>query len=908
MNWLKQLFSRRRLYYDLSEEMQQHLEEKIEELVASGLSRKEASAAARRAFGNATLLEEDSRAVWRWPSVEDFLQDIRYALSMMGRTPGFSVVTVLTLAIGIGANLAVFQLLHGTLFAQLPVAQPGQLYSLRAVKSPFDGQWFFSYAAYQSLRHATANAAPVIARSGSAEGIFQPNGRSPERASVQLVSDNFFEVLGVSPATGRLFFASDGEPGQNQWPAVLRYGFWKQSFGADTSVIGRKAVINGVPAVIVGIAPERFSGVVAGNAPDIWLPLAAQASGHFSSWFDSLGPGSGANIRASYLKQDSVFWLWVLARIPAATKSSAIASWTEALQPDLALIATASKDANDRGQILRSRVQLVSAAAGEGTFREEYSQPLLILMVMAGLVLLVGCVNLANLQLTRLLSRHREFAVRISLGAGRSRLLRQLLVENLLLALIGGLLAFIVARFSSALLLRWASGRGPAIALDLHMGWELFTLGAVLLITALIGFSVLPAWQMTRGDLASMMTSRADYSPLPGKNARRWSSPLLAGQVSFSLLLLGTAGLFTQTLLNLSQVNAGLDRDDVVSIHLDFTNTAFQEADLPGFYNRIVTRLKELPAVRDAAVTMCAIPGCIWNTAIHVSGHPEIPEKQMHGEENHVGTDYFRTLGVPLLEGRDFDERDLPTSQPVAIINHAFARKLFGSESPVGHRIGYKPAPDDAEYLIVGEIADARVDDLRSPPPPVAYFCINQRPAQAGTIEVRGSGQLEVLSSAIRQSLLSLDPNLPITEIVALSAEYDGGLSREKLLARLTGVFGFLALALAALGFYGLLSFNVARRTSEIGIRIALGASRASVHALVLRQLLGVFIAGAIPGIVFTEVISFMVRNLLYGTGAINLAPLLFATCVLAAVGLLAALRPSYRASRIDPMVAVRYE
>jgi hypothetical protein len=245
---------------------------------------------------------------------------------------------------------------------------------------------------------------------------------------------------------------------------------------------------------------------------------------------------------------------------------------------------------------------------------------------------------------------------------------------------------------------------------------------------------------------------------------------------------------------------------------------------------------------------MCATPGCIWNTAIHVSGHPEISEKLMHGEENRVGASYFNTLGIPILQGRDFDERDLPTSQPVAILSHTFARKLFGNESPIGHRVGYETAPHDADYLVVGEAGDARVDDLRSLPPPVAYFSIDQRPRPAGTVEVRASGQLGVLYSPIRQTLLSVDPHLPITDIVPLNAEYEDGLFKETLLAPLTGAFGLLALALAALGFYGLLSFNIMRRTSEIGIRIAIGATRGDVYTLVLRQTMGILIAGIVPG------------------------------------------------------------
>lgn len=597
-------------------------------------------------------------------------QDLRFAGRRVLKSPGFSLTVVLTLALGIGANLAIFQLLNAALFAHLPIAKPDQLYSLHVVKSPFDGQWIFSQPAYQRLRQASLQAAPVIARSGISEGVLQPSGRSPERVRIQMVSDNFFDVLGISPASGRFFFASDEEPGQGQQPVVLRYGLWKQSFDADPAVIGKRAVVNRVPVFIVGIAPEGFLGVVAGEAPDVWLPLAAQATGRFQSWFDSTGPGSGADISAPYLNQARVFWLWVLSRVPNAAQSSAVAHWNQVLQPDLSLLANASRDSREREQILHSRVQLISAASGEGTLREDYSQSLIILMAMAGFVLLVGCVNLANLQLASLLTRQRELSVRASVGASRWRLLRQLLVEGLLLALIGAVLALVIGRACSSILLKWASGSGRPMDLNLHAGWELFAFGSGLLLVALIGFGLLPAWQITGSNLGDQLKARAN-DPL-SRTTRKWSNVLLAGQVSFSVLLLGMAALFAQTLVNLSRVDAGLDREHLISVHLDFTNTVYQDDALPSLYGRMIARLKELPGVKDAALQMCSIPGCMWNTAIHVSGHPEISEKLMHGEENRVGAGYFRTLGIPILQGREFDERDLPNSQPAAILSPRF--------------------------------------------------------------------------------------------------------------------------------------------------------------------------------------------------------------------------------------------
>lgn len=832
--------------------------------------------------------------------------DLRYAVRQIWKVPGFSLTVVLTLGIGIGANLAIFQLLHAVLFGQLPVAAPEQIYSLHAVKSPFDAQWFFSYPAYQRLNNGAAGSVPVIARSGISQGLLKASSNFSRHIRFQLVSANFFDVLGLSPQAGRFFYGADENIGEEQ-VAVLRSGYWRQSFAGNTNVVGKHIIVNGIPVTIVGVAPENFFGVTAGSAPDVWLPLTAQATGKFRTWFDSTGPGTGADIGGPYMSQANVYWLWLLARVPDAAKGSAVAArWTQILQPDLASLAAISKDARERAQVIGSRVQLISAAGGEGTLREDYSSALFILMAMAGVMLLVGCVNIANLQLVRLLSRQRELSVRSSLGASRWQLLRHLLLEGLLLGVGGAILAVLIGRAVSVLLLHWASGSGPSIAVNLDSGWAFFAFGGMLLMLALISFSVLPALQITRDSMAEHMMMRTSSSSSGGWGARRWSSVLLAGQVSFSLLSLGTAALFAQTLLNLSHANLGLDRNHVITVHLDFSNWNYAESELPGLYVRLLERLKETHGVRGAALQMCAIPGCVWNTALHVAGRPDIPERQMHGEENRVGAAYFHTLGIPLLEGREFGALDTTESQRVAILNRAFARQLFGNDSPIGRRIGYGPTPHDAEYVVVGVVSDSRVDDLRSTPPPVAYFSIEQRPAFVETIMVRGDGETGGLFSEIRETLQNVEPDLPVTAIIPLNAEYEEGLSREMLLARLTGAFGFLSLGLAALGIYGLLSFMVTRRTAEIGIRVAVGATPADLYRLVLRQTVQILLAGILPGLVLTQAMSFVARNLLYGTSAMSFGPVLAAAGVLIAVGFAASLLPAIRATRIDPIHALR--
>ncbi len=857
-------------------------------------------------FGNRLRLREAAHEVWGWTWLERWGQDFRYAVRQLRRKLGFSLTVIVTLALGMGANLAVFQLLQGLLFTQLPIANPSELYSLRSVTSPFDGQWFYSYPAYERLEQATA--AAVIAHSGVGGGVLQARSGFSEKASFQLVSDNFFAVLGLSPASGRLFQAADESAGQGELPVILRYEFALDKFGSLRSVLGMKATLNRVPIVVVGVAPERFSGVVQGAAPDLWLPLVAQSSGRFGTWFDSLGPGYEIDLGRPYRNQDGVFWLWALARVPDAEKSLAQTRWTQAIQPDLRMIGLATKDPRQREHILHAQMQLATAASGEGSLGAEYMRPLLLLMGMAAMFFLVGCLNLGNLQLARLSGRQREISVRVALGASRWRILRQLMAEDLLLLFLGGVAAIATCRIASSLLLRWASGRERLMPVDLHFGLQFFIVGMVLLLVAQIGFSLLPAWHITRSHPAAALASRGGNTGGDGRRGVRWSTLLLAGQVSLSLLLLSMAALFARTLLNLGALDAGLDRRHVLSVHLDLLSGGLEGQDVTVLNQRILDRLRSLPFVRDAAMQMCRVPGCIWNTAIHVSGQPELSPAQMHGEENHVSTDYFRTMGIPLLQGRVFNGGDQPHAQPVVILNQTFAQRLFGKQTPVGHFIGYQAAPGDHVFQIIGEVGDAQVDGLRRPAPPVAYFSLEQRGNEAGTIEVSAFGSPANIAADIRRSLQSVAPDLPISEIVPLDTEFQDGLSTEKLLARLTATFAGMTLALAAIGFYGLLSFQVVRRTSEIGIRIALGATRGQVIRLFLLQTATILISGILPGMVLAVLVGRSARTLLYGVRETDPWALAVASLVLIAGGMLATLIPARRASALDPIQTLRAE
>jgi predicted permease len=908
------LFRRSKVDREIQSELDAHLALRIDDNLARGMSPAQARRDALVRFGNPVVTRERTAESDVALQLESLGSDTRYALRQLLRSPGFALTAILTLALGIGANLAVFQLLHGVLFAQLPIPQPQQLYMVHGVQTPFDHAWYFSFPAYERLRQSSSETTPVAAHSWIGDGILQQSSSSSTRVDYQLISDNFFSVMQLSPTLGRFFEPGDDDRLQSEWPVILRYSFFQQHFGGDPAILNQHAFINGVPVIVIGVAPRGFEGLLQWNAPDLFLPLAAQSTLRFGTAFDSLGPGFGLDLGKPWLNQPNIFWLIPVARVTDALKPVTQARWTAALAPDLAILADASKDPRERDQIRTSTAQLVSAANGEGRLHARYATPLVILMAMSAVILLIGALNLANLQMARLTQREREFSIRIALGASRMRVLRQVTLESLLLSLIGGILALITGRIASGLLLHWASGRGRAMPIDLAIHASGYLVACALLILSLIGFGILPAWRITRKRFNASETSRIAAQTGQGKAARRWSNVLLACQVCLSLLLLTAASLFAQTLRNIAHIDTGmnraLDRGHIVSVHVDMHSTGFadQQADKPAFYRLVVSQLKSLPMVSDAAVSMCDIPQCGWNTAFHVSGHPEYPESQLHGEENHVGPGYFHTLGIPLLEGRDFNAHDTEQTQKVAILNSSYAHQLFGSASPIGHWIGYNAPPHDHDFLVVGEIADARINGPREPAPAVAYLSIDQDPAPIGTIEVRARGSQGALNAAIRQTLHAAAPTLPITEIVPLDLELQDGLGTELLVSRLTTVFGALALALAALGFYGVISFRVARRTREIGLRMALGATRRDVQALFLRGTAGILLAGAIPGILLSVALHSVVQKLMYGPATMNIVALAFASFLLVCAGLLASLHPARRAASIQPTEALRAE
>jgi predicted permease len=893
----------------LSEELESHLKMAIAERISRGEEPAQARAAALRELGNLPLIEDVTRARWGWLWLENLLHDARYALRQLRRAPAFTATALLTLAFGIGANLGVFQLLYSVILADLPVPHPEELVGVNAARTPFDQEWLVSYSAYQRLRAATPEA-PLLASASSGADLELPN-RVLTKHSCELVSDNYFSVLGVIPAAGRLFIQADARQGQGEWPAVLRYDFARDTFGSAQQAVGQHILLNGRLFVVIGVAHKRFLGVVTGDAPDFWLPLALQSTHGFDTAFDSLGPGHDVALDKPWYSQPTIFWLTLMARIPPERRPAVVAQWDQVFRPDRVLMTAATADPAVKSALLRATIELVPDNHGRGSLRESSSAPLTLLMALSASIFLVGCLNLANLQLARLNARAHELGVRMALGASRGRLIRHIVLEVTLLVILGSASAFVIGRMASGILVRWASSRNSLLKIDLHPSLPIAALGIVLTLFALLSFSILPTVIFMRTGVAQAAGSHARVAGISQNARQRWrSNSLLGAQVSLSLLLSTMSACFASTLVHWETIDVGMDREHVLSIHVDMHQYRYGDHrdSLPALFRRMQERLRALPGVRSAAVEMCGSIHCGWNTALYVHGRSDLTNGQVHGQEDHVDSDFFSTIGIPILRGRDFSPADTDKTQPVALIGRAYARQLFGDTDPVGQWVGYQPAPKDHRFLIVGEVADARINGPEREAPPMIYMNIDQNPAPANAIRVRAIGDPIQLSDSVRQALHEVDATLPIDEIVPFSTELNGDLGTEKLLARLAGVYAGLTLLLVAIGFYGVMSSRTARRKNEFGIRLALGATRRHIQMLIVSQTVRILLAGILPGAILSIFAVRAASHFLYGSVSANLLAIIAASLVLTFAGSIATLIPARRAAFADPSETLRSE
>jgi predicted permease len=883
MNWLKQLFSRHRVYNELSDEIRQHLDEKIEELVATGMSKKEATAAARRQFGNVTQVERDGRDVWRWPSTEDFLMDIRFAARMLRKNPGFTAVAVLTLALGIGANAALFSVIDAVLLRPLPFHDPGRLVAVHCVDLKDANQGGeISYPAFLDWRSRTRSFEAMSV--WSTMGFTYTGGDQPESVPGAMVSANLFSVLGVSPAIGRSFTLDEDNPGSDQLPVILSYEFWQSHFGGDPGVLGRALALDNQKFNVVGVMPPRFQFPVQRERVEMWITIARDLQG-----------------KSAMAAQRGVSYLQVIAHLKPGVEIPQAQSDVLLVQDQLN---RQYPENRPRGATINSESDQITGAM---------RPVLLILLGAVGFVLLIACANVASLLLARSTVRQREFTLRAALGASRWMIMRQLLTESILLAMSGGALGLLLAHWATGALIAMAPqtlARTSEIAIDFRV------LGFAFLVALATGvlFGLAPSIQASRFDLNRILGANGRGSSAE-RGGIRLRSVLVASQLAIAFVLLTGAGLLLHSFNRLQHVNPGFRTDHVLTFLLDVPSHRHPGAQRTIFVQQILQATRALPGVKSASAVF-GLPLSETQsvfTAAEIEGHPVPPSQRPRVAFRIIESDYFRTMGIPLLQGRTFGARDEQGGSPLAIVNETLARQMFKGENPIGHRI--KPSisfgdSDEAPLReIVGVTADVKSGSIGGETVPEIYA--PQTPTDfigEMTVVVRTMNDPETLVPAMRSLVNSLDKDLPLRQVKTLDQYVSSSISAPRFDALLLGIFAALAFVLTTIGLYGVISYSVVQRTREIGIRIALGAQRGSISRMVLREGSLLTLCGVGTGLLFSLFATRLLRGLLFGTGETDPATFIAVPLLLMAVALVASYVPARRATRVDPMVALRCE
>ena len=882
---LRSLFHRNQVEDELDEELSYHIERQFEEHISKGMTPEDARYAALRAIGGVEQRKEECRDTRRVRWIEDLMQDLRYGLRTLRKSPGFTAVAALSLALGIGANTAIFSIVDAVLLKSLPVRNPEQLVALEAFNQRGDHS-NFSYPLFERLRDRLQVFTGILATqdgAGQMEMADTESASTTEQVAAQLVSGEYFQVLGVNAIIGRTLTAADNQTPGAHPVAVLSYAFWQRRFAGDVSIIGKSILLKAQPFTIIGVTPPAFFGEAVGQAPDIWAPLMMQPP---------LDRGQ------SYIGDASTGWIRIMARLKPGVDETQARAW-------LALRLEQIKAEPDRVGRYLSKIEPFYGGRGLAEFRNQYSKPLRVLMAVVGLVLLIACANVANLLLARATTRQREVTIRLAIGAGRFRLIRQFLTESVLLAAAGGAIGLLFAWWGSRLLLVLVSGDSAPIPIDVTPNARIlgFTIG-ISLLTALI-FGLAPAMAATRQDVNAALKMTVFARPRPSL-----SRFLVVAQVALSLLLLTGAGLFVRTLRNLRTMDLGFDAENVLQVRINPQVSGYKQEQLPDLYQRLLERLNSTPGIQHASMAGSGFRnGGSRSCCISVEGYTPRPDEDREVQTNRVTPGYFQTMGLPLLLGRDFTTQEAGGRQGgfpnIAVINETMASYYFGKANPLGKRFGWGDSPQltyDTE--IIGVIKDANYGSLRDKTQRLIYF-----PAQGGNLLVaRAAGPVATMAAAIRREIQTVDKSLELSEVSAIPQLRDQALVQERLLAELSGFFSLLALLLACIGLYGVMSYDVARRAHEIGVRMALGAQRVDIVRLVMRETTSLVVVGLIAGLGAALSTTRLIESLLYGLTPNDPLTIGLAGLLLVAVAALAGYLPARRAARLDPMVALRHE
>jgi predicted permease len=917
--WRRLLFYLRGEQFDreLEEEMRFHLEMKAEENLSAGLTNKEAHYAAQRQFGNQTLLREVSRDMWAFRSLETLVQDLRYGLRMLLKNPGFTAVAVVSLALGIGANTALFSLIDEVLLKMLPVKKPAELVLFNWLSGPrgmargINGSAHtdpatglrtctsFSYLTFERFRDSSETLSDVFAFAPLEQLNVNVDSQA-EVAKGQLVSGGYYSGLGVRAMLGRAISAGDDQAGASP-VAVITHSYWQRRFALDPGVVGKSINVNNVPFTIIGVTGPEFSGTLqVGESPDLSIPVA----------MEPLVSPDDHNLNEPWF-----WWLRVMGRLKqGVTEEQARASLEgtfqqSALEGWLAAQARMRARGQAVGQEPRDVPMLRLSPGGQGLTdsRRAYSQPLTILMIVVGLVLLIACANVANLLLARAATRQKEIAVRLAMGASRFRVIRQLLTESVLLAILGGALGVLFAYWGKDILLALRPWGGGPLALDLRLDPRVlgFT-AAVCLLTGIL-FGLAPALRATRVDLTPALKENA--RSLSGGSRPLLSKALIVAQVAMSLLLLIGAGLFVGTLRNLQGVDFGFNGENLLLFRVDARLSGYEGDRMANLYQQLIGRIEAVPGVRSATISRHPLlSGSARTAGISLQGNARRPNEDDYVYINTVAANFFETMEMPILLGRSLSPRDDAHAPKVAVINQTMAGKYFGEENPIGRRFGLGGPETSGQIEIVGVARDAKYTDLRQETPPTAYTPHQQETPGQVNFAVRTSGDPDALAASIREAVREVDRNLPLFDLKTQTQQAAESLVQERLFATLSTFFGLLALVLASIGLYGVMSYSVARRTNEIGIRMALGAQRRDVISLVLRETLLLVSIGLLIGLGAALATTRLISSLLFGLTPNDPVTIALAALLLIAVATAAGYLPARRGSRVDPMVALRHE
>lgn len=897
---VRALFKRETADRELDEELAYHIAMRTQQNVARGMDAAEARRAALIEAGGVEQTKERCREMRRVRWIEDIAQDVRFALRQLRRSPGFTVVAILTLALGIGANTAIFTLVDRVMLRRLPVRNPQELVSLNLGDSNsfprnMDGNsaTAFPFPAFVQMRDRNEVFWSLFAFKDMGRLSVEVNG-NPEIVRGEMVTPNFFSALGVRPEIGRDFMASD-DTADPAPVAIISYGYWQRRFGGEASVLGKQIEINGVPMTVAGVTPREFFGLQAGSAADVYMGVAMQPR---------IYPGL-ADPGTSAFTANGLWWIQVMGRLkPGVTMEQARANLDVIYRP--AVLEGMSKPADGRA-LVPPALEVVDGARGLNGLRGQFSKPLAILMIVVGIVLLIACVNVANLLLVRAAARRKEIAVRLSLGASRRRLIRQLLAESILLASVGGVAALLFAYWGCNFLLAMMQRGNDRLLIDVRPDSSVLGFTAAACVLAGVLFGLAPAMRATRVDLAPALKQTAGTASEKIFVTRL----LVVGQVALSLVLLFGAGLFVRTLVNLETTNIGFSRDNLLLFGIAPREAGYKGEQFANLCREIQKRLAVLPGVQSATSSLhLLLSGSARSDSVSVPGYIASPKENTSLYVMPVGPGYIDTMGIHLLAGRDLSVGDDENAPKVALINETMARKYWGAANPIGRQFKL----GKLEMQVVGVVADVKYASLRRDVPPTAYHPylqdIDSMPQMH--FEIRTKGDPAALLPAVREVVASVDNRLPLFDAATQNQQINELLYQERLFAKLTGFFAALALALVCIGLYGVTSYSVTCRTSEIGVRRALGAQRGNILAMVARDILSLAGVGVLGGIgasaAVAKIASHEVAGLLYGIHVNDATSLVIASAFIAAVAALAGLLPARRASLVDPMVALRHE